>query len=152
VTSRCGCHRAAAAGALADPTEQDNEREVARDLQRRWRCPVAGHDPAPLDPRDLDPLGYDLAGALDTSAQVLGMRDCATCPLAAVERPSPMLAELATALMAVEEHAYTSVAEALDRPLTAVEHQALDVMLLARRERRAWEIEHPEKPKQPEEP
>lgn len=68
-----------------------------------------------------------------------------TCPLAEVEDAPPLLVELAVALASVDEKAFSSVPEALGRPLTAVEHQALTEMLLARRARRQWELDNPPK-------
>jgi hypothetical protein len=129
---------------LSDDTERESEQEIARDLQARWRCPAAGKTPGPLDPADLDPLGYNLRASLDTARRLAGVRTD-TCPLAEVEDAPPMLTELAIALASVDEKAFSSVPEALDRPLTAVEHHALTEMLLARRARRQWEHENPPK-------
>jgi hypothetical protein len=102
-------------------------------------------DPGPVDPRDLDPLGYNLGASLEAAERLAGVR-CDTCPLADVEHPEPMLLELAVAIAAVDEKAFGSVPEAIGRELTAVEHRALTEMLLARRARRLWDAENPPKP------
>lgn len=92
-------------------------------------------------------MGYDLGGALEVAARVLGMRDCSTCPRAALERPDELLAEVASAVAICDEQKSLPLADVLGRELTEADHRAVATLLLSRRERRAWEIENPEKPK-----
>lgn len=66
-----------------------------------------------------------------------------TCPRASLERAGVHLRELTQALAISEEAPGVPLSEILGRELTEADHQALAALVLARRERRAWEIEHP---------
>lgn len=131
---------------LEDDVERASETEVARDLQRRWRCPAAGETPGPLDPDDLSPLAHNLGAAL-AAAERLGTKGCATCPRAVLESADPHLAEVVTAVVLCDEQKSLGLSEVLGRELTEADHRAVAALLLARRERRAWELDNPEKPK-----
>lgn len=97
-----------------------------------------------------DDPGTGLSEALEEAARVLGYAP-GTCPRACLERPPSLLLEISRALAVSEEAHGVTLAEALGRELTEADHRALAALVLARRERRVWEIEHPKKedPKDP---
>lgn len=74
------------------------------------------------------------------------MRGCTTCPRAVLEQSDPHLSEIVTAIVVCDEQKSLALSDVLGRDLTEADHRAVATLLLARRERRAWEIDNPEKP------
>jgi hypothetical protein len=66
-----------------------------------------------------------------------------------LESADPHLAEIVTAVVLCDEQKSLGLAEVLGRDLTEADHRAVAALLLARRERRAWELDNPQKPDKP---
>jgi len=99
------------------------------DLARAWVCPAAGHKPGEL-PRELQRFA-------EHTARVVGLDETpTTCPFACLMRADPWVAELSDAA-AIAETFHTPIPDALGRPLTRADVDALGEILRARAD--AWE-------------
>ena len=91
-------------------------RGFARGLQELWRCPAAGHTPAPLP----EHLAREAAHA----ASIMGTPVSESCPFACIERADPWVAELTGAVsLAVDWH--VALPDTLGRDLTRADTLAL---------------------------
>lgn len=64
-----------------------------------------------------------------------------------LESADPHLSEIVTAVVLCDEQKSLGLSEVLGRELTEADHRAIAALLLARRERRAWELDNADKPK-----
>ena len=118
----------------AEDGDEEVQRETAQDLQRRWRCPVAGYAPGPID----DDVSFDADGMLDLVVKVTGCARPTTCPRAALECSPPHVAEISMAAAVMDEWAgAVSFEGALGREPYQIDLAALRLITLGRRAARA---------------